>query len=279
MEEKNFSSIRTQIGILRGRGVIIKNRRFAKKVLLDTNYYNLINGYKNLFLDTNSSAEHFLHGTCFEELYALSEFDRKLRILTLEYILIIEKSIKTKTAYCFSKKHGHKDYLCYKNFECNNATAFKQTTSLLKSLYGKIYSNIDKEDSISHYVHDKKYIPLWVLVNTMSFADTSKFFSNLKQKDQNEIAKRVKYGVRPQELANYLFFLLPLEIDVHMMNYYIITYHIHIFIIIVILITLDIIALTPTATITFPLWLLLKHYCPKKIIHAFLTLLVAYTNI
>ena len=207
MEEKNFSSIRTQIGILRGRGVIIKNRRFAKKVLLDTNYYNLINGYKNLFLDTNSSAEHFLHGTCFEELYALSEFDRKLRILTLEYILIIEKSIKTKTAYCFSKKHGHKDYLCYKNFECNNATAFKQTTSLLKSLYGKIYSNIDKEDSISHYVHDKKYIPLWVLVNTMSFADTSKFFSNLKQKDQNEIAKRVKYGVRPQELANYLFFL------------------------------------------------------------------------
>lgn len=58
-----------------------------------------------------------------------------------------------------------------------------------------------------YYVHDKKYIPLWVLVNTMSFADTSKFFSNLKQKDQNEIAKRVKYGVRPQELANYLFFL------------------------------------------------------------------------
>ena len=110
MEEKNFSSIRTQIGILRGRGVIIKNRRFAKKVLLDTNYYNLINGYKNLFLDTNSSAEHFLHGTCFEELYALSEFDRKLRILTLEYILIIEKSIKTKTAYCFSKKHGHTIY-------------------------------------------------------------------------------------------------------------------------------------------------------------------------
>ena len=83
-------------------------------------------------------------------------------------------------------------------------------------------------------MHDKKYIPLWVLVNTMSFADTSKFFSNLKQKDQNEIAKRVKYGVRPQELANYLFSLSSIRIDVHMMNYYIITYHIHIFIIIVI---------------------------------------------
>lgn len=207
MPEKKFMSVRTQIGILKGRGIIIKNRRFAKKVLLDSNYYNLINGYKLPFLDKNYSTDHYLKGTRFEELYALSEFDRKLRILTLEYILLIEKSIKTKIAYCFSKKYGHRDYLLYKNFDCSNSKKFKQITKLFKDLYGKIQLNIDKEDSISHYVSKKNYIPLWVLVNSISFGDISKFFSNLKQEDQNEISKRMKYGISSPELANYLFFL------------------------------------------------------------------------
>ena len=206
MEEKHFTPVRTQIGILKGRGMKIKNTRFAKRILLDTNYYNLINGYKTPFL-TTTTREHYLPGTSFEELYYLSEFDRKLRILTLEYILKIEKSIKTKISYCFSNEYGHKDYLSYSNFECNSPKKFKHISRLLSSLYGKIYNNIDKEDSISHYVHGKNYIPLWVLVNTLSFGDISKFYTNMKQKEQNEVAKRFKYGIRPDELSSSLNFL------------------------------------------------------------------------
>lgn len=207
MSEKQFSPVRTQIGILKGRGIVIKNKKFAKKVLLDTNYYNLINGYKTPFLDSTYATEHYLEGTQFEELYSLSEFDRKLRILTLEYILIIEKSIKTKIAYCFSKEYGHKDYLCYEHFDCSDSKKFGYISKLLKGLYGKICDNVDREDSIKHYVHQRNYIPLWVLVNTLSFGDISKFYANLKQNIQNEIAKRMKYGIRPKELINYLFFL------------------------------------------------------------------------
>lgn len=32
MSEKQFSPVRTQIGILKGRGIVIKNKKFAKKV-------------------------------------------------------------------------------------------------------------------------------------------------------------------------------------------------------------------------------------------------------
>ena len=187
--------------------MIIKNKSFAKRILLDTNYYNLINAYKAPFLDCSVSVERFLPNTSFEEIYFLSEFDRKLRILTLEYILKIEKSIKAKISYCFSREHGHRDYLVYSNFECNSSAKFKQTSKLLNSLYGKIYSNIDKEDSISHYVSGKCYLPLWVLVNTLSFGDISKFYSNMKNKEQNDVAKRMKYGIRPQELSACLTFL------------------------------------------------------------------------
>ena len=50
MEEKVFRDTRIQIGILKSRGVIIKNKRLAKQLIRNVNYYNLINGYKEPFL-------------------------------------------------------------------------------------------------------------------------------------------------------------------------------------------------------------------------------------
>ena len=108
MEEKIFRNTRVQLGILISRGVTIKNRRTAKKLLRDLNYYNLINGYKNPFLQPNLPYEKYLPGTTLAEIYALYEFDRKLRVLTLEYILKIETQVKSQISYHFSRIHGHK---------------------------------------------------------------------------------------------------------------------------------------------------------------------------
>ena len=108
MSEKIFRDTRTQIGILKSRGVIIINKRTAKQLIRNTNYYNLINGYKEPFLQLNTVHEKYLPGTKLEEIYALYEFDRQLRIVTLEYILEIEKQVKSLISYCFSEVHGHK---------------------------------------------------------------------------------------------------------------------------------------------------------------------------
>ncbi len=83
MPEKVFRDTRIQIGILRSRGVVIKNPKRAKDIIRRTNYYNLINGYKDPFLQTKTPNDKYLPGTTIEEIYALYEFDRKLRILTL----------------------------------------------------------------------------------------------------------------------------------------------------------------------------------------------------
>lgn len=207
MDEKIFRDTRTQIGILRSRGLVIKNTKFAKKIIRETNYYNLINGYKTPFLRKNTSYETYLNGTRFEELYALYEFDRKLRIVTLEVILKIEKQVKSLISYTFSKEYGHKDYLRYENFDTNGSKKYKQVSELLSQLYRKISDNIDKDLSVSHYVNGKNYIPLWVLVNTMSLGEISKFYVNMLQHDKNEVAKCMKWGVRENELSNCLFFL------------------------------------------------------------------------
>lgn len=207
MPEKVFRDTRIQIGILRSRGVVIKNPKRAKDIIRRTNYYNLINGYKDPFLQTKTPNEKYLPGTTIEEIYALYEFDRKLRILTLEYILEIEKHIKSVVSYCFSKEHGHRDYLKVGNFDTYGGKKYTQAYNLIARLYKNVADNIEKEPSVEHYVNGKKYIPLWVIVNTISMGDISKFYSNMIQKERDEVARRIKYGVMQDDLESYLFFL------------------------------------------------------------------------
>lgn len=42
MSEKVFRDTRTQIGILKSRGLTIKNNKVAKRIIRKVNYYNLI---------------------------------------------------------------------------------------------------------------------------------------------------------------------------------------------------------------------------------------------
>ena len=202
-----FRDTRIQIGILKSRGVVIKNTRRAKDIIRRTNYYNLINGYKDPFLQKGTSTEKYLPGTTLEEIYALYEFDRKLRILTLEYILEIEKQVKTIVSYCFSKEHGHKDFLKPDNFDTYGKNKYSKVCSLISRVYKNISDNIQKEPSVEHYVNGKNYVPLWVIVNTMSIGEISKFYSSMLQKERAEVAKRIKYGVKENSLESYLFFL------------------------------------------------------------------------
>lgn len=207
MAEKVFRDTRMQIGILKSRGLTIRNKRFAKYIIRKNNYYNLINGYKEPFLQIGTPYEKYIAGSSLEEIVALYEFDRKLRIITLEYILEIEKEIKSLISYTFSKEHGHKNYLVLENFDIQGMGKYSRVCNLLSSLFNKINQNIDKDPSITHYVNGKNYLPLWVLMNSLSMGDISKFYANMKQKERDDVAKRFKWGIRENQLGNALFFL------------------------------------------------------------------------
>lgn len=207
LSEKVFRDTRTQIGILKSRGLTIKNKSFAKQVIRRVNYYNLINGYKDPFLQSDSTYEKYIVGSTIEEIYALYEFDRKLRIITLEYILEIEKEIKSLISYSFSKCYGHKNYLKLENFDSSGIKKYDRVCNLLSHLYKAISRNINNDLSITHYVSGKNYVPLWVLMNSLSFGEISKFYTNMHQKERNDVAKHFKWGVKENELGNCLAFL------------------------------------------------------------------------
>lgn len=118
---KEYKTFNQQLLILRKRGLIVPKDGSPKRFLEQENYYNVINGYKDLFLKKDSQGkflvpEEYLTGTHFKELKALFLFDRELRILFLKYILIFENSFKTVLSHEFSRKYPKPNaYLEIKN--------------------------------------------------------------------------------------------------------------------------------------------------------------------
>lgn len=193
--EKHFKSIDEQIEILKSRNILIKDYKKTYRILEKNNYYYLINGYKDLFLDENSKVEKYKNGTKIEEIYALYNFDKNIKIIFLKYLLLLENEIDTYIAYEFSKSYGHKNYLVPENFNNSNSQKF-----LIKKFINDInleiqYQYKSSNKMLSHYLEVYNYVPLWVLVRILSFGKISKFYSLMKAKEQNAISRKYKLKI------------------------------------------------------------------------------------
>lgn len=188
-EHKTFNQ---QLTILRNRGVVVPTNGKPKRFLEQENYYNVVNGYKDLFLikDSNNlpvEPELYQEGTHFNELKALFLFDRELRILLLKYLLIFENSIKTTVAYEFSKKYPRKNaYLDIANFVDNDPKKVLQQISILTKT---IHDKVDRTGAIKHYIEEHGEVPLWVLVNFLTMGNIANFYNILTDSTKNIIAK------------------------------------------------------------------------------------------
>ena len=206
MTEKVFRTTDELIQLLAERGVSFEGpnaKGMAKKHIQREGYYNLINGYSDIFL-THPKSDQYKAGTTVDEIYALFLFDRQLRQVFFENILSVETNIKSLIAYEFSKAHGHKNYLVNSNFKNDSQKALKQSSELIGDLY-KAMSYRASDPSIKHYMTEHGYVPLWVLNNIMTFGVMSKFYSLMLQKERQNVAKI--FHVSDDVLENFLLYL------------------------------------------------------------------------
>lgn len=56
--DKPFKTYRQQLTILRGRNLVIKDGSKAIQILKNEGYYNIINGYKDIFLDMPQTKQY-----------------------------------------------------------------------------------------------------------------------------------------------------------------------------------------------------------------------------
>ena len=206
MAEKTFKTHDDLIVLLESRGIDFScdnSKSAAKKHLQRTGYYNLINGYKDMFLQPGSK-DSYIPGTTVDEIFALYEFDRLIRGVFLEYILTIETNVKSLIAYEFSQNHGHKNYLLSTNFNNSSKQSVKQVVALIAEIQRQTANNVS-DPAIEHYLTVHGYVPLWVLNNILTFGTISKFYSLMKQNERQAIAK--VFSVDDKEFESFLFYL------------------------------------------------------------------------
>ncbi|MCM1298193.1 MAG: Abi family protein [Firmicutes bacterium] len=182
--QKEFKSHYEQIKILKSKGLIVNNIEHAVHSLKHIGYFALINGYKKPFKAENG---RYKEGTHFEDIEQLYKFDEKLRLIILEHILLIERRVKASLSYHFSE--DFKEVNGYINADNYNYSGIQKIQEIIKlvSILINIY-NDNQHSYIKHY-KDKHCgeIPLWVVINAMTFGQVSKMYSLLKTKTQQKV--------------------------------------------------------------------------------------------
>lgn len=172
---KPFMTYEQQIQKLKDKNLIISNDEEAKAILQQDGYYALITGYKDLF--KNPSTQNYRDGTTLQDILALYQFDEQLRELTLRYLLHIERHIRSLLSYAFCEKFGE-DQSAYLNPAYYDNT--KKKSFAIQRLISKYFTPLlTKQTSYPFLEHNKKIhgnVPLWVIVNALSFGTLSKMY-------------------------------------------------------------------------------------------------------
>ena len=197
-----FTTIEEQIAKLEDRGMVVSDKEMAKRFLLSNNYYRVVNGYKELFLDRGRSTrghEIYVQGCTFEQLTTLYNFDRELRNRTLDAILVVESRLKTATVHAFCYSHrGVEDYLDQSNYR--TVDQYPQGRDYQKNL-GKLIHSLEtakdnrRKDYIKHYMNREHGVPLWVVSGCLTFGVMSNFYNLMTTADQIRTAQYLSEAV------------------------------------------------------------------------------------
>ena len=219
--KKPFKTYNQQLKILRNRNLTISDGSRAIPVLKRDNYYNVINGYKDIFLEISSSNEKYYDNTTFEHINALSIFDKKIRHLFLYYILTFENLIKSKISYYHTETYNEIfNYLDVNNFTGKADDITKLISSISKEI--EKHTNLKKPNAFSHYIEEHGELPLWVLFQKSTFGTASYFFTSLQDDIKLKICEELnqehskRYKLKNFVVINPLF----LENTIHFINSY-----------------------------------------------------------
>lgn len=199
MNLKKPATFDEQICILEKHGISINNCNHAKDILKFVNYYRLT-GYALQFrVSENESL--YTGNISFDDVYNIYKADEHLRNLLRLYIEKAEIYYRTQIAYGFAiSKCTVPPYDQHYN----------ENNFYDKDGYNHVMVNFGREkdyykDSLIVKHHKDKYsgkMPIWVMVELMSFSGLSKLYKSMYISEKSEIAKAI--GVNYTTLENHL---------------------------------------------------------------------------
>lgn len=168
--------------------------------LQTVNYYRL-SGYLYPFKLSNNT---YRKETTLDAVWHHYIFDRQLRLLVMDAIERVEVAVRTQLAYHFSHQYGPFGYLQPANFPYLDKDSYRRWIDDLQD-----ETKRSKETFIDYFFkiygsyHDS--LPIWMLVEVMSFGKTLTFFTGVHRDIRRMIAQ--KYHVQDEILHSWLISL------------------------------------------------------------------------
>ena len=165
-----------------------------KTDLLNMGYYH---GYKRFrFIKNVSSKQNF---TNFDQIKAIHKFDTAVKALIYPLITQVETGLKNRTidylvtnsnpdieAIFRDRLNGYKDYHKINDYK-KYRQRLKERLDLRQNIDETIAYYYGKNDSLSHFIHNSRPIPLWGFFEAISFGQYGHFLSALNKNDRLEL--------------------------------------------------------------------------------------------
>ncbi len=184
-----------QIAKLTSEGMTIADYAAAEHCLQHISYYRLSAYWLPFEHPKTQVGPRFKLGTTFEEVMALYEFDRKLRLLVLDAVERVEVAVRGSWAYQLAMLGGSHGYVDVAHYE--SSATFYGNYSKLAAEVGR-----SKDTFIAHYKDTYAgplMPPVWMTAELLTFGQLSQWYAALKEpKVRNSISK-------PFELDELIF--------------------------------------------------------------------------
>ena len=195
---KPFMTYDQQIQKLRDKHMVVPDVAYAKELLHRYGYFALITGYKDLL--KNPTTKNYRDGTTFNDIVAIYQFDKRLRELTFHYLLLIEQNIRSLLSYAFCDTFGDQQsaYVSPQNYNTSTRNKTKEVNTLINKYLNPLLTHQSNHPYIEHQKTHHGNVPLWVLVNALTFGTLSKMYEYSKPQVQSAISREFQNINEPQ---------------------------------------------------------------------------------
>ncbi|ECO3391975.1 TPA: Abi family protein [Campylobacter jejuni] len=192
MNYKDFKDYPELIQILRDRKLVIKDEEQAIKFLEKNHYYRLSSYFIPFQYPKDSpDKDIFKDGITFEDITLLYDFDTNLRKFIFNCLSELEIILRAQISHIHSKKYKPFGYIQDEN---SLKRCIKINDHLL---FDDLIAQINKEkkraseDFVKHIKikYNTDNLPLWALVEILSFGTLSKFVKLMHKEEQLELMK------------------------------------------------------------------------------------------
>lgn len=185
--DKPFLDYDKRIKLLEDRyGLVINDEKFAAHILKIVSYYDLINGYKDVFMDN----ERYDGKTSIEFLYDFYLYDKKFQNTIFTRIMIVENYFKNVLANQISKDFGVDANTYLKLCNYREKAGGLDVQNELEAIRNQLTLPYPAMPT-AYYLKKHNHVPAWILFKNISFGNSINLFRILKPKQQNHILEEM----------------------------------------------------------------------------------------